>query len=69
MATTMGIEQLPDHLLLANVCGFVHLQDRWHGLARVSKRWRKLTVASVHREQHVDLVRMVRCKATQNYRH
>ncbi|OWZ07138.1 hypothetical protein PHMEG_00020514 [Phytophthora megakarya] len=50
-----SIEHLPDHLLLARVCSFVHLQDRWHGLARVSKRWRRLTVASVHREQHVDL--------------
>ncbi|KAH7461970.1 EIN3-binding F-box protein 2 [Phytophthora ramorum] len=52
---TSDLEQLPDHLLLAHVCRFVHLQDRWHGLARVSKRWRRLTLASVHREQHVDL--------------
>ncbi|KAG2765686.1 hypothetical protein PC129_g10167 [Phytophthora cactorum] len=52
---TTGLELLPDHLLVAHVCRFVHLQDRWHGLARVSKRWRRLTLASVHREQHVDL--------------
>ncbi|KAF4317618.1 hypothetical protein BBO99_00005601 [Phytophthora kernoviae] len=51
----MGLDQLPDHLLLEHVCGFVHLQDRWHGLARVSKRWRHLALASVHHEQHVDL--------------
>ncbi|EEY60232.1 sporangia induced conserved hypothetical protein [Phytophthora infestans T30-4] len=49
------VDQLPEHLLLEHVCCFVHLQDRWHGLARVSKRWRRLTLASVHREQHVDL--------------
>ncbi|KAL3662777.1 hypothetical protein V7S43_012180 [Phytophthora oleae] len=52
---TISMEQLPDHVLLAHVCRFVHLQDRWHGLARVSKRWRRLSLASVHREQHVDL--------------
>ncbi|ETI51914.1 hypothetical protein F441_04824 [Phytophthora nicotianae CJ01A1] len=52
---TTGIDQLPDHLLLAHICPLVHLQDRWHGLARVSKRWRRLTLASVHREKHVDL--------------
>ncbi|KAG7387698.1 hypothetical protein PHYPSEUDO_013825 [Phytophthora pseudosyringae] len=52
---TTSIEHLPEHLLLAHVCSFVHLQDRWHGLVRVSKRWRRLTLASVHREQHVDL--------------
>ncbi|KAE9033003.1 hypothetical protein PR003_g8892 [Phytophthora rubi] len=52
---TTGIERLPDHVLSAHVCSFVHLQDRWHGLARVSKRWRRLTLASVRREQHVDL--------------
>ncbi|KAG6610541.1 uncharacterized protein IUM83_06743 [Phytophthora cinnamomi] len=54
-ATTPAIERLPDHVLSAHVCGFVHLQDRWHGLARVSKRWRRLALASVRREQHVDL--------------
>ncbi|KAK1931811.1 F-box/LRR-repeat protein 2 [Phytophthora citrophthora] len=52
---TINIEQLPDHVLLAHVCRFVHLQDRWHGLARVSKRWRRLSLSSVHREQHADL--------------
>ncbi|KAG1688900.1 hypothetical protein DVH05_002984 [Phytophthora capsici] len=52
---TISIEHLPDHVLLTHVCSFVHLQDRWHGLARVSKRWRRLSLSSVHREQHADL--------------
>lgn len=50
-----SMERLPDELL-DHVCGFVHVQDRWHGLARVSSRWRRLALTSVHHEQHVDLV-------------
>ncbi|KAL7694204.1 putative parkin co-regulated protein [Plasmopara halstedii] len=49
------MEFLPDHLIEIHVCHFVHLKDRWHNLAWVSKRWRRLTIASVHRESHVDL--------------
>lgn len=52
------MDDLPLEVLFAKVCAFVHLRDRWFRLARVSRRWRELALASAHTERHIDLVRL-----------
>lgn len=52
-----SMDDLPHEVLFAQICTFVHLRDRWFGLALVSRKWRQLAIASAHNERHVDLVR------------
>lgn len=52
-----SMDDLPHEVLFAQICAFVHLRDRWFGLALVSRKWRQLAIASAHNERHVDLVR------------
>lgn len=58
--TNASLDALPVDICFAQICAFVHLQDRWRNLARVSHKWRQLAITSVHNDRHVDLVSCAR---------
>ncbi|TMW55765.1 hypothetical protein Poli38472_010647 [Pythium oligandrum] len=54
-ALSTPLALLPDGLCLLTLCPLLTLSERLYALARVSQRWRRLALASLHQETTADL--------------